>query len=415
MRQIRPAATLAVALASAGLPAEGAEWRLTGSVAQRFEVLTNPDLEAESEGAAFGSMTSFGVVLGAETGRTVWELGTGVAISAFTGPAASDDLSRPNPNASGRVEYRGQRFTLSGDFSFLRQSTAFSEFDLDALLDAIERGEVREDGSLVIDDDLVTESTTVRTAYALGAGLRYQLSPIDTLGIVARGSVIRYSEDVAGLSPNSSYLSRLSWDRRISDVSTAGLEFAVQRFRADDDEQTRGTTFTATGRYGTSLTRATQMRATLGVGYTETDELAAPGFATRVSDTDISATGSFGVTYQPSAATAVAFGVSHGVRPTTDGDLRSVTAFDATYSHSLTPLARLSIAARHSLETEIDGSGDGGGLEQSLILTPSLTYQLAPEWSAQLGYAFRLADGDDGLATGNRVFLSVSRSLAFFP
>ncbi|MEO0994716.1 MAG: hypothetical protein AAFX62_13020, partial [Pseudomonadota bacterium] len=193
-----------------------------------------------------------------------------------------------------------------------------------------------------------------------------------------------------------------------------GAVRSVRSFKADDFEETRGLTFSFGGSYSTQLTRATGFNVGLGAGYTIIRELQDGANGTRRgTETDLSFDGGFGGSYRPSQDTSIRFSANHSVRPSSDGELVNVTSFGASANFSLTSLSALSLAASHSVASDV--GGQDADLEQSFVIGPTLSYQFAPDWSASLGYTFRLVDDDLGTATGSSVFLGVTRSLSFFP
>lgn len=409
----------ALAVSLAALPAghaAGVEWSLTGVAGQRVEAISNPDVEPDSDGAAYGSITTLSLTLGARTERTVWSLSSGVALSAFGGPGADDDLTRPNPSVRGSVVHTGQRFDIGGDFAISRQSTTFLEFDTAALLEAIERGEFLDDGTLLIDDDLLRESATVRTSYAVGANANYALTQRSRLSLSANGRITRFSDETDRFVPSSSYGTRLALDHALSEASGVGFTLAARSFTADDPEETEGYTLSAGLTMRTALSQATRMNAGLGLGYTSVDEFTLNEEPQRrTTDTDLSVNANLGATYSATEDTLLSFRASHGVVPSSFGDLRNVTSIAATLNQSLTPLTSLSVIAQHSIQTELGSSVGGDDLTQAFFFSPVLSYRFAPEWTASVGYSLRLIDDDDGTGVSNRVFLGVSRSLRFFP
>ncbi|MEO0621395.1 MAG: hypothetical protein AAF183_04145 [Pseudomonadota bacterium] len=414
-----PHALLVGALAglAAGAPvgAGATEWSLNGSVGQSFQANSNPGVEVDNDGATFGSVTRMNVALGARTKRTSWSLSSGAAISQFGGPGATDDLNTPNPTANGAVRYRGQRLDLNAAFGFSRASTSFLEFNTAAVIAAIEAEGDDFDGIVILpEDDLLIERESIRTLYSLSAGANYTLTPRTSLQFSGTGAVSRFSETIGGLIPNSSFGFATGLDHRLDPVSRIGVTGSVRSFKADDFEETRGLTFSFGGSYSTQLTRATGFNVGLGAGYTIIRELQDGANGTRRgTETDLSFDGGFGGSYRPSQDTSIRFSANHSVRPSSDGELVNVTSFGASANFSLTSLSALSLAASHSVASDV--GGQDADLEQSFVIGPTLSYQFAPDWSASLGYTFRLVDDDLGTATGSSVFLGVTRSLSFFP
>jgi hypothetical protein len=401
----------------AGGPARAVDWSLAGSVSQRFEASQSPSLDVDDEeGFAYGSVTSIGAVLGARTPSTDWSITSSFAVSAFGGEGATDDLTRSSPSVSGRVTHEAPGVTVGANASFSRRSTSFLDLDIDALLEAIETGELGESEAFLIEDDLLLERSSVRTAYRFGGDASMSLTPLDTLGVSADGQVTRFSGDVnedEDLVGNSSFGGRLSWGRRLSEISEIGVGLTGRRFTADDPEETAGFSLSASLSYGTDLSPTLGVSGSAGLGYARQSEFVETGGARRrETETDLTFSGSLGATYRATEDTVLSLRASQGVLPSDTGTLRNVTSFGATLNQALTSLANLSVSAQHSLQSDI-GSEDGE-LEQALFFSPVLSYAFAPQWRASLGYSLRMIDDEDGIRFSNRVFLGVTRSLNLF-
>ncbi|MEM9144754.1 MAG: hypothetical protein AAGC57_01050 [Pseudomonadota bacterium] len=406
-----PHALLVGALAA--MPATAADWSLNGSVGQSFEANTNPGVEVDNDGATYGSITRLNLTLGAQTRRTSWALSSGAAISQFGGPGATSDLNSPNPNASGAVRYRGQRLDLGATANFSRQSTSFIDFNTAAIIRAIEEEGDDFDGVVLLpEDDLLIERESIRTLYSMGADARYRLTPLTDLRVSGTGAITRFTEEVANLTPNSSFAFGINLDHGISSLSRIGLNTTIRRFTADNAEDTRGLSVSFGGSYRTRLTPSTAVDLGLGAGFTRINEIGLGGL--RETDTDVSFTGGLSGSYTPNADTGFRFSMSQAVRPSSDGDLVNVTSLGGILNYNLTRLSAFSVAASHSISNEIGSTGDDE-LDHSFIIGPTLSYRFAPDWTASLGYTFRFVTDDGDTAVGNRVFLGVTRSLAFFP
>lgn len=409
-------ALLAGALMAVPVVGGAADWSLVGSVGQFFEANTNPGVDVDNDGATYGASTRLNLSLGARTNRTTWSLSSGASLSRFGGPGATSDLNTPNPNARGAVRYSGKRFDLGASVGFSRASTSFLEFNTEAIIAAIEAEGDDFDGIIILpEDDLLIERSSVRTLYNFNADTRYRLSPRNSFLFSGSGAISRFSENVGGLTDNSSLGFAVGFEHNLDPLSSVGLNLRLRQFTADNAEETLGRSIGFSTSYRTQLTRSTSLSASLGGGYNRIREFEiVDGERVADVDTDFTVTGGLRASYRSARDTQISFGATHAVRPSSDGDLRNVTAFNGAMNYNLTPLASVSVAAGHSISSELGNSGNND-LEHSFVFGPTLSYRFASAWSASLGYTFRFVDDESGTAVGNRVFLGVSRSLQFFP
>jgi hypothetical protein len=104
-------------------------------------------------------------------------------------------------------------------------------------------------------------------------------------------------------------------------------------------------------------------------------------------------------------------GLSQGVDQNSDGALENRTVLRAGVSTRLTERIRAGVDATAGYQSPLDGEGSD---RTFLSLTPQLSYDVTPDWSASVGYRFRAADRDD-LETSHAVFLQLSRGLSLLP
>ncbi len=406
----------AAALIALAAPAPAADWSLNGSFSQSFSGIFNPDLESESEGLAYGTTTTLGFTLGARTRRTVWSLSTGGTFRAFGGPGADDDLTRPDPNLRGAVSYRGQRFNMGANFSYSRGSTTFLTL-VPISLEPPEDDVIDPDDPDLLPDQVLFERGVVRTSVATGVSASYRLSLRNTLTTSFNAGLLRYSgDDESRFTPTDSLGMRLGWSHRLSQISSLNVNTALRRFTADDGADTRTWTLSTTVGYATQVDPNTSLSADVGLSYFDRDRtLFGLGGLARRSENSVAFTGGVSTTFRQPGAAAFSLFANQSIRPSgVDGDVENVTSFGASYNQALTPVAGFSVVAQHSLGNAF-GFDEEEELTQSFVFAPRLSYRLSPDWSAALGYSFRLSDDEDGLGIGNSVFLSFSRGIAIYP
>lgn len=397
--------TLALALTAA--PAKAADWTLGGTFIQRFEADTNLELDDDSDGPAYGGITSVDMAVSGRTGNASWSLVPGFRASGFVGPGAENDLNEITPRLSGEALYSGLNFEASGNFSFTRSSTAFTQFADGALDDG---------GIFIPDDSLLTERETTQTTVRGQVGLLYKMDARNDVRLTGNVLVRRFAEDVASLEPTTTYGARLAWTHRTDPRGSVGLDVGIRRFTADDDENTESLTLDVTGRVNRRLTQRVSVNAGLGVSATRQTEDVTDLFGTRRdTENNIGFNGNFGFDLQ-GADTRLRLNAGNSVQPSSSGELRNFTTLGLGVSHAVNHRTQISLDARHTLTTTLGTSGGGDDdLEQFFALSPVISYSLTDDWQAQLGYSFRLSSDEDGTAISNKVFVSLSHSFAVIP
>ncbi len=407
MLTARRATAGAIAALLAG-PAGAVEWSLTGVTSQTFSANTNVELDVEDPGPAFGSVTAIDVTLAARTRRTEWALTTGGQLAVFGGPGATDDLETPNPRLAGSVRYLGERFTVSGNFGFSRESTSFLDITPISIVPPDDPTPDPVEGTALL------ERGAIRTSISASSGLTYRLTPRDRVFLNASGDIQRFSVSTLDLTDNSSINVRSGWTRATGPDSSVGWSVSYSQFTSDNLEETTGYSISSGGDFTTDITQSTSLEVSLGLSYTDSDEL---DFTT--SDEGISRSqNNFGVsgrvsaTFRRSDQTAVSVFASQAVRPSSiGGDIANVLSFGGSLNHALTRQTALNVVAEHSITADLEDDE----ISQSFVVSPGLTFRITPLWQAQAGYSFRLVDDETGRAFNNQVFVGVSRSLQFFP
>ena len=398
-----------IAIAHAGT-LNAAEWSLAADVEQRFEADSNFQLEEDSEGAVVGSTSSIGLRLTARMKRTVWNLNTGARLTAFGGGGDDTGLDRSDPRLSSGVVHRGKRYTASAAFSYLRTSQAFAQFGLGPLPEGSERlpgGVVLlPDGTLSPLEEFATisdEDATLNRYNARG-GLTYSIDPRNRVSASASSSLTRFSEETIELVDTTSYGATVAWQRDLTRRTETELSLGLQHFTADDVVNTETLAFTATGGFSTELTP----RLTLGIyaGGTLIDFGQDPP-----GSDDLSADFAGGLRVNWAVPdTRFSLSVRHSVEPSSLGELQSRTTLGLSAGHSINERSDLSLMS--SFSRQVSAGGDVGLDEDRhlFVLGPTYGLDLTSRWRLSMGYRFRLADQDDGLATSHNVFLGVSRS-----
>jgi hypothetical protein len=394
------AALLGLSLGTVAAGTSGAaavEWIVGGSVSQRVEADTNPDLEEDGE-AVYGTTTALGLDFTALTPTTQWQVETGVTGGIFGGPGDTDDLNRINPNFAAAFSRNGKHVDTGASFAFDMQPASFAQFE--------ETG--------------ITEGDATQVSVQLAADAAYALDSRNRLSLGGSGRVIRFRGGETELEPTTTYGANLAWLRDLSPATQGRLVFGGRRFTAESDDNPESLTFDLSAGIGQLVNQRLSFDASLGVSATSTERTRAGG---RESEFDIGAIGGLEVAWAPAPDTALVVAFSHGLEPSSVGELQTTTALGVGLQHEINRWTSAGIDLLVQRQSSGDGSGDGfdDAFEDEedertyASLSPSLAFSLTPDWALQAGYAIALERDGGSDAVSNRVFLTLTRQFDILP
>ena len=136
-----------------------------------------------------------------------------------------------------------------------------------------------------------------------------------------------------------------------------------------------------------------------------TEDIPVSGGMVEEEDSDIGGTGSLSLTLShPNSRTNLA--LSQAVRPSSFGDVRNVSSLSIRHSRQLTSRTSFTFGGNYTLEKDVDF---GGVPEHFFGFGPSLSYTIAPQWSASLSYRLRGTTDATGIGQGG---VDLSHSVA---
>jgi len=274
-----------------------------------------------------------------------------------------------------------EKWALSGDFSYIKDTT------LDAELDETGIVNFRED----------------RERFNAGAGLSYQISEFSDMGVDYQYSTTDYDEQfLEDYDVNSI---GLSYNRQFNDgLDIFSVEPRYTRFNSDtsDDDVYRlnfGWTHLPSETY--------RLRIFLGVRYTEQDYK-------DERDTTSNWGGLADISLLKTAemySVLVGFGSDIYNEPSTS-ELNTVYRIYCNLTRRITERFRAGVNARVSLTQPVDADAFNDEDIWYFVVGPSLTYQLAENHSLQLGYSYQQEYNknyeEDRRGDRNRVWLSLN-------
>ncbi|MEM9010047.1 MAG: hypothetical protein AAGE18_02390 [Pseudomonadota bacterium] len=362
--------------------ADAAGFSVDAQVSQTTEADTNSRLSPLDEGALFGSRTNVQLQALARTPRTAWSIDTGFNAQGFVGPGDNDGLNRIDPRFGSGYRFTLPRFEAGADLSFSSRATAFEQ----------------------IEDSGLTEGDATQFILGLGADAKMDLDARNSLSFDLSGGITRFSEAADDLFPTSTIRGNATWRRSFSERTSGDINFGIQRFTTDNEEDTRSISLDLSAGMRTELTPRASMDFGAGVVVTRS-----------VEDTDGASIepgviGDLGFRYRI-ARTSLEATVSQSVEPSALGELQNRTAAGLSLVHQMTPRAQLGFSAQYSLQLSVDD--DGLGTDRNFVsVSPTYSVALTRDTSLNLGYAFRFADQDTGSATSHQVFLRISRAFS---
>lgn len=371
--------------------ADAAEWMVSGNLSQRFQAESNPDLEENGE-PLYGTTTAVGIDVTALTPTTEWHLGTGASVSFFAGGADDSGLDGAYPNLAASVSHDGKYFDTGASFGIDLQPAAFAQPDTNG----VDAGDATQ--------------LTVR----LGANAAMALDQVNALSLGVSGRIVRFTSGETSLSPTTTYGTSLSWGHTLSADTQTSLTFGVRRFISKGDDDEKSLSFNLSAGVGHRVNRRLAFDASLGVSATRTTEA---GEDPQEQGLDPGVTGSLGIDWQPRADTQFSFALSHGLEPSEEGSLQTVTALGAGVNHAFNSWISGDLNLLLQYLGPTPGS-DGGSEDEGITVTlsPGLAFSLTRDVALRLGYSLRMErDTGSDMALSNGVFLTLTHSFGIYP
>lgn len=382
---------VAVLLLAAGCaPGDGqwdgpaTDWSLKARVGYQVDVDLNRDLEPGERELLLSNALNAGLVLDAETKRSLFSADLGIAARYFIGEDQTlSGTGRVDPRLTLRAAHRGKRTTISSQASLSAQSTEVSQ----------------------VEDTGITDQDITQFNSSLGFTIAHTLDGRNQISVGLNGNLVAFSEDADGLSPTQLVGATLGWRRALTETSTLNLTGGLRHFLSDDVTQTRSQTLDVSAGLSHRRTSRHTFNITLGSTLVRTIEKALDGDPVLT----LGLTGGAGLNYTlKNFRTGI--DLTQSIEPSAVGALQSFTRINGSVGYDITPDQAISLALAFARRAPI--SGDEDTLE-TLTLGPVYSLQLDPSTRLSLSYVFRLSrDETDGLASGHRVLLSVNRDFA---
>jgi hypothetical protein len=388
-------AAATAALAASATASGAVEWIVGGSVSQSLEADSNGDLD-EDGGPVYGTTTALGLDVLALTPTTQLQFETGASVGLYGGDAEDEDDSRNGiyPNLGVAFSRNGKYVDTGASFAFDMRPTAFSQFE----------------------DTGVVEGDATEVSVRLAADAAYALDGRNSLSLGGSGSVTRFTGGTTTLEPTTSYGATLAWGHALSADTQANLAFGASRFTAESIENPDSLSLDLSAGVSHLVNPRLSFDASLGPSVTRTTRTRAGERDTEVS---IGAIGGLDIAWAPAPDTQLVFALSHGLEPSSRGELETTTALGIGLQHAVNSWTSAGVDLLVQRQTAGGGfeDEDGGDSGSRILatLSPSLAFSLAPDWALQASYALAVEREDESDAISNRFFLTLTHQFDILP
>jgi hypothetical protein len=377
-------------LAASASGAAAVEWIVGGSVSERVGADTNPDFEEEGD-PSLRSTTALGIDITALTPTTQWQIETGASGTVEAGGDDTEDLNGIYPNFAAAVSHNGKYLDTGASFAFDMQPSSFAQFE--------ETG--------------VTEGDATQLSVQLAADAAYALDSRNRLSVGGFGRVIRFTGGSTELVPTTTYGTNLSWIRALGPVTEGNLTFGIRRFTSESFEDPESMTFSLSAGAGHAVNRRLSVDASLGLTATRTTRTF---FGERETELTVGALGDLAVIWAPEPDTSFVLALSHGLEPSSLGELQTTTALGLSLQHSINSWVSGGISGLVQRQTSDSGFEESD--EDARILasiSPSLAFALTPDWALSASYALAVEREGGSDALSNQVFMTLTHQFDILP
>lgn len=415
-------AGVSVASAIAGPQAASAQSLLELIANQRFSVDDNQGLDPDSPGTTYFSRTGLDAEYQTRNSSLFFRARAGADVSLAAGGGETGDLDQINPRALAEFEVTRENLLLSSSLSVRRRPVSFARIegltsDDDGFVDG-------DDGSVdppvddidVIDGD-ITSDRADQLDLVFNSGARLALDTVTSASFGVSAAARRFSDDNGGeLVESDTFSFDLGLDRAVDARTRLGVSLGASLFDADSGATDQSLTLSAEGTFRRSVNTRMTVSGSAGLSYVTTEfDQSDPSGAGRTDDSTLGFVGGINLGYQPNSTTILALSASQSVSPSSLGEVQNRSLLRFSGSHDINESLRFGAVATASLQ-QATSSGASSTDRVRLTFSPSLTYVPARDWSVNVGYSFRLSDEEDeGTATSNAAFLSISRKFSLSP
>ena len=385
-------------LAASASGAAAVEWIAGGSVAQRLGLDAGGDEnggrggggDEDDDGVDLRATTALGLDLTALTPTTQWQVETGANLE-FGGDDDEGDQNLLNPNFAAAVSRDGKYLDTGASFAFDMEPSSFAQFE--------ETG--------------ITEGDATQVSIQLAADAAYALDPRNRLSVGGFGRVVRFTGGSTTLVPTTTYGTNLSWIRALGPATDGSLTFGIRRFTSERVDNPESLTFSLSAGAGHVVNGRLSIDAGLGLTATRTTRTLLDDRGTEFT---VGALGDLAVSWAPEPDTQFSLAFSHGLEPSSVGELQTTTALGLGVQHAINSWISGGVSALVQRQSSGDDFEEEEDTQRTLAsISPSLSFSLAPDWALRASYALALEREGGSDTVSNQVFMTLTHQFDILP
>jgi len=372
--------------------AYAAEWAIDGRIKQNFSYDDNVRMLEEKQGSFIYEITP---VLNASY-RT---LNSEIAASASYGYQLYEAIPDFNRGT--------QNYTLLG--SYLTERTTYS------LSASYSKAPARNSADI----DTGNNTTNAdRASWSVAPVIAYRISAIDTLSIKGSYGETLYSSDqfvsdIGGFSDNKNALLDLGWTRQWSERFSGGVSVTYYHYESEPTLLQLSNSIVSDSygiNFSNSYLLSEKWKIIINLGYRYTDTKNNVNIIDQsIDQTSHGFTTDSSLTYNGEVISASA-SISQSLVPSGQGQLNQQSGVNLTFGYKLTQRLSAGLQTSYLYSKPIGGVREILGEErQNITVTPSINYQLAPDWTLSGSYRYRLQDNSQlgNVTDSNTIMLTL--------
>ena len=393
--KLRAGAALLVCAACLVLPvpAMAAEWKVAGSLSQRFEAQTDRTLSGE-EDPVFGSTTRLGMGFTRAAPTSELSVEAGVSASAFGGPGDTQGLNRIDPSLSAEYTSRWKRVDASAvvDFGFRPVSIAQAE------------------------DSGVTADDATQLNIRLGSNVGYALDAANRVFVGADAGLVRFTSNAPSLAETTTLGLDAGWEHQVNRRFAVNLGTGASFFVSDNAANSRSFSFDVTAGANYQLNSRLGASGEAGVEVTRTRNTVN---GQRQGEVTVGLTANAAVNWLPAPDTTTSFSMSQNLEPSSLGELQTITRFSFESAYQVNSQIAAEFGAAYQRQTSAGGFESNGTRRQLATVTSGINFTLTRDWGVRAGYTLRHefedSSGSGGEGSSHLVFVQITRDLQILP
>ncbi len=248
-------------------------------------------------------------------------------------------------------------------------------------------------------DGIVTSNKGDKLTYSVRGSISHRLSDRDTLTWSNSANMTDYTLASTSLVPSSTLSSSATWNRLLTELVTADLSGSAEYYKPDSLTVDGRIVYRTSASLNAKLTKRLSVSGMAGAVFLDPEGLGLTadmvfrlGADYKLKDTGFS------------------LSAERNISPSQNGSLLDSYSTRFSVSHQVNDLVKLGMSGSYSFQYAADNTKSS-----ALSLSPSISYQLAKDWSSTLSYRFIQSDSPTTSAHSNAVTLNLSYGTTLLP